>query len=260
MRNQKNTFILAAGLLTVLSGCATTQATHPKDPLESWNRSVQSFNDTVDSNVMKPVAKGYRWVMPSFVDQGVSNFFSNVNDIGVAINDVLQGKFLQSGMDSARLLVNTTAGVGGFVDVASMIDLPKHKEDFDQTLGYWGLPSGPYLVLPFFGPSSARGVAGLLGDAAMNPISYTGIYVGSTWLSSAISGGLSGTHAIDARADALQLEKVATAVAKEGKIDRYELFRDHYFAERKNLVEDGKGEDVDVLKDMENGSTPFAPY
>ncbi len=143
---------------------------------------MQSFNDGVDDYVMKPVAKGYRWVTPNFVDQGVTNFFSNIDDIGVCANDALQGKFAQSGADGARFLVNTTAGVAGLVDVGTMIGLAKHNEDFDQTLGYWGVPTGPYLVLPFFGPSSPRGVFGLVGDAAMNPFTYAGIYLNPSWI------------------------------------------------------------------------------
>jgi len=129
---------------------------HPNDPLYPWNRGTQSFNDNVDKFVLKPLAQGYEYVTPEFVDQGVTNLFSNINDIGVTVNDMLQFKMLQSGMDMSRLLINTSVGVGGLVDVADMVDLPKHNEDFGQTLGYWGIPSGPYLVLPLFGPSSPR--------------------------------------------------------------------------------------------------------
>ena len=110
--------------------------------------------------------------MPSFAGRGVTNFFSNINDIGVTINDLLQFKVAQTGVDGSRFIVITIAGIGGLIDVADMIDLPKHNEDFDQTLGVWGIPTGPYLVLPFFGPSSPRGIGGMIGDAAMNPISY----------------------------------------------------------------------------------------
>ena len=250
--------VVTAGL-TLLSGCASTQTKDAIDPWEGWNRNVQSFNDNVDNYVMKPVAKGYKWVTPGFVDQGVSNFFSNLSDIGVAANDALQGKFLQSGSDSARFLINTSAGVAGLVDVASLIDLPKHKEDFDQTLGYWGVPTGPYLVLPFFGPSTSRGVFGLLGDAAMNPISYTGIYFGSTWVSTAVSGGLGGLNAIDLRADNLGTEKIAS----EASVDRYQFFRDAYLANRNYLVKDGNVPEDDLLElEKKTGDqlSPFAPY
>jgi len=154
-----NTHLLMSSLviLTALGGCATT--TTPKevaqeeinqnDPWEGWNRGTYSFNDTIDKAVIKPVAKGYAWVTPDAVDTGVTNFFSNMNDIGVTINDLLQFKMAQGGMDASRFLINTTVGVVGIFDVAKMIDLPKHNEDFGQTLGYWGVPSGNYLVLPF---------------------------------------------------------------------------------------------------------------
>jgi phospholipid-binding lipoprotein MlaA len=134
--------------LAFTAGCASTPSTglDERDPWEGWNRDVQSFNDTLDEYVMKPVAKGYRWIMPGFADTAVTNFFSNIDDIGVTINDFLQGKFGQSGEDGARFLVNTTAGIGGLIDVASMIDLPKHEEDFGQTLGVWGVSTGPYMV------------------------------------------------------------------------------------------------------------------
>ncbi|MGR9088717.1 MAG: MlaA family lipoprotein [Gammaproteobacteria bacterium] len=227
---KKNRFIAQTAVLlcaAAAGGCATTQGTDHRDPWEGWNRGVQTFNDRLDDYVMKPVAEGYQWVMPSFADRGVSNFFSNINDIGVTINDLLQLKFAQGGQDGARFLVNTVAGVAGFIDVADMIDLPKHNEDFDQTLGFWGVPTGPYLVLPFFGPSSPRGVGGLVGDAAMNPISYID--------SGFISAGLFGVNAVDLRADNLTTEKVAT----EAALDRYEFFKNAYLQQREYLVHDG---------------------
>jgi len=241
-------------LLGLLAGCATT-AKDPQDPLEGWNREVQTFNDKLDDYLMKPVAKGYQWITPIFIDRGVSNFFSNINDIGVTLNDLFQCKISQTGMDGARFLVNTTAGVAGFVDVGSMIDLPKHNEDFDQTMGVWGVPAGPYLVLPFFGPSSTRGVGGLIGDAAMNPISYLD--------SGVISGGLFGLNAIDLRADNLANEKIAT----EAAVDRYAFFKSAYFQQREYLIHDGnmpEGEDMLDIDDEEefnkNNLAPVKPY
>ncbi|MCK9608598.1 MAG: VacJ family lipoprotein [Methylomonas sp.] len=236
--------LVAIGAMALMNGCATVQSPDPRDPWESWNRGVQSFNDDVDSYVMKPVAKGYKWVMPDFADQGVTNFFSNLDDIGVFTNDLLQAKLMQSGMDTARFLVNTTAGVGGLVDVASMIDLPKHNEDFDQTLGVWGLPTGPYIVLPLFGPSSPRGVVGLVGDAAMNPITYAGFYLNPEWIGAAVSMGSGALKVIDARSDLLGMEKVAT----EAALDRYQFFRDAYLSNRNYLVNDGNVPEDDVLK------------
>jgi len=254
MQNGKTVW-LAAVALALLNGCAATNSKDPKDPWEGWNRNVQSFNDSVDDYVMKPVAKGYRWITPSFVDQGVTNFFSNIDDIGVIANDALQGKFLQTGQDSARFLVNTAVGVAGFVDVGSMLDLQKHNEDFDQTLGVWGVPTGPYVVLPFFGPSSPRGVIGLVGDAAMNPFTYVGFYINPNWIGVAVSTGSGALKVIDARADLLGMEKVAS----EAAIDRYQFFRDAYFSNRNYLIKDGNVPEDDVLKFEEQKDDGFGP-
>jgi phospholipid-binding lipoprotein MlaA len=239
-------------LLGILEGCATT-AKDPQDPWEGWNRGVQIFNDKFDDYAMKPIAKGYQWITPSFVDLGVSNFFSNINDIGVTINDLLQFKIEQTGLDGSRFIVNTVAGVAGLIDVAATMDLPKHNEDFDQTMGVWGIPTGPYLVLPFFGPSSPRGVGGLIGDGAMNPVSY--------FIGTGVSGGLFVFSGIDLRADNLTNEKVAS----EAAVDRYAFFKSAYFQQREYLVNDGKmPEDsnlLDVDEDLnEDGFAPVKPY
>jgi len=252
--------LFAAVMFAFLNGCATTKGSDPKDPWESWNRGAQSFNDGVDGYFMKPIAKGYEWAMPKFAHQAVTNFFSNLDDIDVIANDALQGKFSQSGLDSARFLVNSTVGAGGLMDIGTIIDLTKHNEDFDQTFGVWGIPPGPYLVLPFFGPSSPRGVAGLLSDAALNPISYTGIYFGtSSYVSYAVSGGMGALKAIDSRANNLGLEKVIS----EAAIDRYEFFKNAYQSRRNYLIHDGNVPDEDVLKLNENNSNglgPISPY
>ncbi|MEN8261820.1 MAG: VacJ family lipoprotein [Pseudomonadota bacterium] len=218
--------LVLAAFITGLSGCATV-ANDPRDPWEGWNRGVQTFNDKVDQYAMKPVAKGYRWITPSFVDRGVTNFFSNIDDIGVTINDLLQFKLKQGGLDAGRFVVNTVAGVAGFVDVASMINLPKHNEDFGQTLGAWGVATGPYLVLPFFGPNSPRDTLGLVGDAAMNPVTYVDI--------TGVRVGLFALKAIDTRADNLG----TTEIADEAAVDRYEFYRDSYIQRRRYLVYDG---------------------
>jgi phospholipid-binding lipoprotein MlaA len=222
--------------IALLNGCAST-AHNPQDPWEGWNRSTQSFNDNVDEHILEPVAEGYDYVTPSFVNTGVSNFFSNLKDIGVTVNDLLQLKFTQGGMDAGRFLVNSTAGVGGLIDVASMINLPKHDEDFGQTLGYWGVPAGPYLVLPFFGPSSPRGTLGLVGDAAMNPLSYTLLVGGSLSTVASLSAtGARAVETVDNRADLIKVEKIAT----EAAIDRYAFFRDAYLQRRRYLIYDGE--------------------
>jgi phospholipid-binding lipoprotein MlaA len=240
-------------LLSTLEGCATT-AKDPQDPWEGWNRGVQIFNDKFDDYAMKPIAEGYQWITPSFVDLGVSNFFSNINDVGVTINDLLQFKIKQTGMDGSRFIVNTVAGVAGLIDVAATMDLPKHNEDFDQTLGVWGVPAGPYLVLPFLGPSSPRGVGGLIGDGAMNPISYL--------FGSGIAGGLYVFNGVDLRADNLTNEKVAS----EAAVDRYAFFKSAYFQQRKYLIHDGNvpEEESDLLELDEDvkkeNLAPVKPY
>jgi phospholipid-binding lipoprotein MlaA len=253
---------LAAVLLAILSatGCATT-ANDNKDPFEGWNRGVQSFNDKFDEYAMKPVAQGYNWIMPEFADQGVSNFFSNLNDISVTVNDLLQFKLAQTGMDGSRFLVNSIAGVGGLFDVASLIDLPKHQEDFDQTLGVWGVPTGPYLVLPLLGPSSPRGVTGLIGDAATNPATYVGFgaFPGmSNGIETAISSGMYVLNAIDKRADNIATEKVLSEAASG---DRYEFIKNAYLQRRDYLVNDGNDTDDPDLEKPEGGSlAPLDPH
>lgn len=227
IRSDKLRVAVLLGLACAVTGCATATKNDPRDPWEGWNRGVQSFNDKLDDYFMKPVSEGYQWVTPSFLDRGITNFFSNVDDIGVVVNDLLQFKLAQTGMDTGRFLINTTAGIGGFVDVASMLDLPKHKEDLDQTLGAWGVPSGPYLVLPLIGPSTPRGAVGLAGDTASNPIN---------WISPAVipyaSGGL---RTIDMRADLLS----STKIADEASVDRYAFIRNAYFQQRNYDIYDG---------------------
>jgi len=262
MRNKIQVqWVISFAFSFILAGCATTKI--DSDPLEGWNRGAQAFNDKFDQYAMKPVAKGYQWIMPEFADEGVSNFFSNLNDIAVTINDLLQFKLTQTGLDGSRFLVNTTAGVGGLVDVASMIDLPKHHEDFDQTLGVWGVPTGPYLVLPLLGPSSPRGVTGLLGDAAANPATYVGFgtFPGmDSAVEAAISSGMYAFNAIDKRADNLATEKV---VSEAASVDRYEFIKNAYFQRRNYLVNDGnvpEGED-DLLENNDGDSlAPLDPY
>jgi phospholipid-binding lipoprotein MlaA len=233
------TVLAAAIAVLLLDGCAGTPK-NPDDPYEGWNRGAQKFNDNLDKYIMKPVAKGYRWITPAFVDRGITNFFNNLGDIGVSINDVLQAKFAQGGMDAGRFLINTTAGIGGFIDVAAKIDMPKHEEDFDQTMGVWGVPSGSYLVIPFIGPSSPRGIGGLAGDALMSPLTYA--FLPSQAIYSAISTGLSATRAVDARADVLEGEKIAS----EAAIDRYDYFKNAYLQHREYLLYDGKVPERDL--------------
>lgn len=234
----KNTEIfIAIPMLALLSACASSPTKDARDPYENWNRKVQSFNDSLDNHLLKPVAKGYNWLMPDFADQGVSNFFNNVDDIGVIANDALQGNFSLAGMDSTRFLVNTTAGIGGLVDVGTMMDLPKHKESFDKTLGVWGLGTGSYLVLPLAGPSSVRGLGGLAGNIAFSPAMYIN-------MPTAVSLGQGQLNLIDKRSDKLATEKIAS----EAAIDRYEFFKNAYLSRNSPMIEIDENQEDAPLK------------
>lgn len=220
--------VAASMLLSVgLATGAMADSIDPRDPWEGWNRDVQGLNDRLDEYVMEPVATGYHWITPEFVDRGITNFFSNVDDIGVFLNDFLQFKPVQGGQDIGRFFINTTAGVGGFVDVASYLELFKHKEDFDQTLAVWGVPSGPYLVLPFFGPGTPRGVVGLVGDTATNPINYV-----APMFIPMVTGAI---NVADLRADLQSTSKIIDAAAQ----DRYAFIRNAYFQDRLFKIHDG---------------------
>lgn len=236
-----------------LTGCATTaiEEAEQDDPWQGWNKGTQSFNDGFDKHILKPVAKGYLDVTNKPVDDGVTNFFSNINDIGVTINDILQFKLLQGGMDISRFLINSTAGVAGVFDWASKIDLPKHNEDFGQTLGFWGIPSGPYLVLPFFGPSTPRDTVGLIGDALMDPITYVSIFGG--FAGTAASAGTSALDVTDYRAGLMTSEKVVNE-ATNG--DRYQFLKSSYLQHREYLIYDGNPPDQgDPLDSDESGGS-----
>lgn len=211
-------------LLVMFSGCATTGDS--KDPYESFNRDMHSFNLKVDDYVMKPVAKGYQWVTPDVVDRGISNFFSNLQGVRLTFNDLLQAKFGQAGFDFLHFVVNSTVGIGGLFDVASELEIPRGDEDFAQTLGFWGVPSGPFLVLPFIGPSSPRALGGNVGDAPLNPLSYLGY--------APVSIGLKAIDITDTRADLLQLDNVIE------EMKDYSLMRDAYLQRQAYLVSDGE--------------------
>ncbi|MGR6035087.1 MAG: MlaA family lipoprotein [Candidatus Nitrosoglobus sp.] len=216
-------------LVSLLASCTTNVAyDDPQDPFESFNRTIYKFNDTADHYVMKPIAKGYAKVVPTPVDKGITNFFSNIEDLIISANDILQGKFQQGLTDFARFLANTTVGVGGLFDVATYGGMVKHNEDFGQTLGVWGFNTGPYLVLPLLGPSNVRDGIGLGVNALTWPITY----LGSIW----IQTGLSGIRTIDVRADLLE----ATDILKEAALDPYVYVREAFLQRRKFLVYDGK--------------------
>lgn len=221
-----------------LTGCATNQQNPDvNDPFEGYNRAMYSFNKTVDKAVLKPVAKGYDTVMPAPLSQGVSNFFSNLNDITVIINDLLQFKFKQAGDDTGRFVLNTLLGVGGIFDVASLSGLEKNDEDFGQTLGAWGVEPGAYVVLPFFGPRTVRDSFGLVGDYFTDPVTY----VDDTGTRNALRG----VRIVDTRAQLLKAENVLD----EAAMDEYSYVRNAYLQKREFLVFDGNPpeDDFDVF-------------
>ena len=220
-----------------ISGCSTTPVQEQNDPWEGWNRDVHEFNKDVDDNILKPLAKGYDEVTPNPVDEGITNIFSNINDIGVTINDFLQLKFVQGGMDASRFLVNTTAGVVGIFDVASMIDLPKHDEDFGQTLGFWGAPSGSYMVLPFIGASSPRDIFGMIGDALFNPLTYVSFFGG--FATNIATAAATGIDVVDTRSGLMASEKILD----EASVDRYDFVRNAYQQRREFQIHDGNPPD-----------------
>ncbi|MEM1147367.1 MAG: VacJ family lipoprotein [Pseudomonadota bacterium] len=165
-----------AGPMVVISACTTTGQTSSADavydPFESWNRGVYVFNDEVDKAVLGPVADGYRAVTNPPIRQGVSNFLTNLNQPVVFVNTVLQGKPVASFDTATRFVLNTTVGIGGIFDPASYFEVPRHNEDFGQTLGVYGVPNGAYLVLPFLGPSNVRDAVGFGVDIAFDPLNY----------------------------------------------------------------------------------------
>ncbi len=213
-----------------LGGCASVPGPpDERDPFESFNRAVYAFNDAADREVFRPIATDYRDHVPRPVRTGISNFFGNLQDVIVLVNDLLQLKIEQGMSDFGRIVYNTTFGLLGIIDVATPMGLPKHDEDFGQTLGYWGVPAGPYLVLPFLGPSSARDTVGLVGDIYVHPM-FQGLITDE-----AVSWGAVGLRYIDLRAQLLG----ATRVVDEAALDPYAFVRDAYLQRRRNLVYDG---------------------
>lgn len=232
--NLKYLYLIA---VLISSGCATVGDTaDPRDPLESYNRAAYDFNDGFDRYLLKPVAEGYDTITPQPIQRGVNNFFSNLDDIIVIVNDLLQLKPLQFASDSGRFIVNSTLGLAGFIDWASDMNMPKHEEDFGQTLGYWGMPSGPYFIIPFLGPSSIRDGTGLLVDGQISPIWQeleSGFPVEARDTTAAIS--LRVIKGIDVRASLLKAENILN----EAALDRYVFIREAYLQRRENLVYDG---------------------
>lgn len=236
---------LLVGLLaTTLTGCATvgTEYRDPRDPWEPFNRAMYEFNDGLDRAIIKPVAQGYKAVVPTPVDKGITNFFANLSDVRSAANNLLQLKVTRAASDVGRVVINTTVGVLGFIDVATNMNIPRYNEDFGQTLGVWGVSSGPYLVLPFFGPSSGRDAVGTAVDWYADPVTYVD--------SDALRWGLRAVRIVDRRADLLG----ASRVLEEAALDPYRFVREGYLQRRQNDVYDGNPPETAEAAD--NGGEP----
>ena len=220
----------------------------PKDPLQAYNRVMFAFNEKADKYALKPVAKAYKTVTPDAVQFMLGNFFSNMYDLYTGANNLLQGKPKEALQDVTRFVLNSTLGFFGVADIASELGLPKHNEDLGQTLGKWGVPSGPYFVIPLLGPSTVR-------DAAVRPIDglYGSVY---QWQDghTALKWKLWGIEKINDRAQLLEAEKMLDDAA----LDRYTLIRDGWLARRKNAVYDGDPPDDDT----DDADDPYAddPY
>ena len=215
-------------MLAVLSGCASNgEERDPRDPWEGVNRGVYRFNDEFDKYVATPVAKGYQKVLHREIRSRVGNFFSNVQDIFIGVNNFLQGKFQDGVNDWARFAFNSTFGLLGIHDVASEWGLEKHNEDFGQTFGRWGSPSGPYLVLPFLGSSTVRDGIGTGFDYYFAPLGEARPI--------ALRNTLFGLYLVNTRAELLD----ASRILEEAALDRYVFQRDAYLQRRRSLIYDG---------------------
>jgi phospholipid-binding lipoprotein MlaA len=223
--------LLAFAVLLLAVGCAGAP---PDDPLEPFNRTMFSFNETLDNAVTKPLAKGYVAVTPAPVRTWVSNFFSNLQDPWIALNSLLQGKPVEAINGFMRFVFNTVLGIGGLLDIASEAGLPKQDEDFGQTLGVWGVKEGPFIVLPLFGPRTLRDAAALPLDAAAES-PWTVPYGNPVVHDEKVRYGLSGLKLANERARLLGLERTLD----EGTLDKYRYARDFYLQQRRFKVHDG---------------------
>jgi len=228
----RGTRILARALRVtaffVVAGCATVQNADPRDPYESWNRAVFNFNEGFDEAIAKPIATGYRDLLPFEIRVRVRNFFANIQDLMIGVNNLLQGKLGDAWSDWTRFVINSSVGLFGLHDIASEAGLDKHNEDFGQTFAVWGAEEGPYLVWPILGAGTVRDSFGFVADVAAAP---------TRWATSdaAVQWGLWGLYLVNERADLLD----ATTILDESAIDKYVARRDFYYQRRRDLIFDG---------------------
>jgi phospholipid-binding lipoprotein MlaA len=219
--------IAVLALAAALTGCASTGERDPRDPLEPLNRRVYQFNDKVDQVIAQPVARTYQRVVPGEVRDRVRNFFGNIGDFFIGVNNFLQGKFEDGVSDWARVAFNTTVGLFGIHDVATDMGYEKHNEDFGQTLGRWGAPPGPYLILPFLGSSDFRDGIGTAADIYTDPLGEVRPYH--------TEYALWGLRLTQTRADLLE----ASRILEQAALDKYTFQRDAYLQRRRSLIYDG---------------------
>ncbi|HEY9545534.1 MAG TPA: VacJ family lipoprotein [Solimonas sp.] len=220
-----------AAAMLALAGCAHNSPYEPADPLEKINRPIYAFNMVADQYVLRPVAVTYVNYAPPPLRIGVSNFFDNLFYPAVIINDALQAKFKQSGLDLTRFVLNTTFGLAGLLDPATMVGLEKHDEDFGQTLGHWGVGEGWYIVLPLFGPSTNRDVVGRVGDIWTSPLQYVNLDLQDRLEFAAV-------QAVDTRTKLLDFDSIL-----KQQLDPYVFLRTAYLQRRLNQVYDGNPPD-----------------
>lgn len=236
-------------LLSIIffGGCATVpqDQRHPGDPWESYNRAIFKFNDRLDKAVTKPVARGYQKITPDFIERSISSFFSNLGEITNSLNNLLQGNVIKAGSDLSRFALNSTFGIVGLFDVASKTGLEKHNEDFGQTLGVWGVGSGPYFMLPFLGPSTVRDSTGLVADYFTHPLAYVE--------DSKTRIPLTLLMFTDLRSQALKIQDLLGPEF----YDPYSTLRDFWLQRRKSLVANGEvspsasSDEDDLIKELE---------
>ncbi len=231
-------FLLLVTTIIFSTGCAsTTPDGDVNDPLESANRAIYNFNEHFDRLILKPAAEGYQ-KLPSPVQTGTHNFFSNLNDVVVLVNDGLQLKGEQMSSDVLRISINTVFGIFGLIDIASPMGMPKHEESFADSLGFWGIGSGPYIVLPIFGPSSVRDAPSLVVDYFTNPISLVS--------PTSATVALSSVNAVDTRSKLLN----STDLRDQLALDPYIFTRESYYQWRQNRIYDGDPPKV-IIEDFE---------
>ncbi|MFW1677045.1 VacJ family lipoprotein [Pontibacter sp. JAM-7] len=211
-------------LCSVLMASAVNAEENTTDPWQGFNRAMFNFNEGLDAYALKPVAKGYKVVMPDLAERGVTNFFANLGDVSNVFNNLLQGKVDNALLSAARLGFNTTFGLVGLIDVATPMGIQKQPEDFGQTLGYWGVDSGPYVVLPFFGPATVRDGLGRIPDSMIDPVMQVD--------DAGARNALYLTRVVDTRAGLLQVEKLISG-------DKYTFIRDAYLQKREYDITDG---------------------